>query len=53
MQEELREWQGAGGIEGVARGDNGSGRVQEELREWQGETREWQGAGGILAQPSQ
>ena len=34
------EWQGAGGIEGVARGDNGSGRVQEELREWQG-------AGGI------
>ena len=33
------EWQGAGGIEGVARGDKGSGRVQEELREWQGETR--------------
>ena len=32
------EWQGAGGIEGVARGDNGSGRVQGELREWQGET---------------
>ena len=33
----------------MARGDKGSGRVQEELREWQGETRGW----GILAQPSQ